>query len=384
MKYDIIIVGGGIVGAAMGLALAKKTDLSVAILEATPQQEKKRVSAISPAVKNFFQSLDVWQGIVAKGVSPYHRMQVWDAGGNGKVHFDCCDKQLSELGFIIEDRHILSSLQTQFSRYKNLDYVAPINLQRLVIDGGATLAAADNVMYQAKCVIAADGAHSWVRDQLAIETKTWDYEQTAIVATVTTIKPHKRTAWQRFLPTGPLAFLPLADDYQSSIVWSVDVSESDEILALNDDEFRLKLADAFAATLGDIVAVSPRYSFPLHMRHAKKYVLSHAALIGDAAHTIHPLAGQGMNLGLLDAEYLSKVMITALQKGKDFYAYDVLRQYERVRKSENILMLTMVDGLKKLFGSQSKIISTVRNAGLQATNQLSIVKNFLMRQALGE
>lgn len=381
-----MIVGGGMVGAVTALLLAKKTDLQIAILEVRKQPDQKiqRISAISPAAQSILQSINAWEAIANSGISTYTAMQVCDAGGSGVIHFASEDLNESVLGFIIEDKKIHDSLLAQFSAYPNLHFICPVQLQAFDVGkDNITVTTATDEAYQAQCVIAADGATSWVRDQAGITVKSWEYGQTAIVATVKTSLPHQQTAYQRFLPTGPLAFLPLQDAHECSIVWSVVSDKVHDLLTLADDDFRPALAQAFNHQLGHIESVSVRQHFPLHMRHAKHYVQSRVALVGDAAHTIHPLAGQGVNLGLLDAHHLVKVMVAALQKKRQFYSLATLRKYERVRKSENLTMLAMVDILKNLFGSEKAFIQSLRNAGLRITNRLDVMKNFLVRYAAG-
>ncbi len=385
MQYDIIIVGSGIVGATTALMLAKKTSLKVGIIEAANIKSNYRVSAISLAAKNIFKNLAVWELIQAKRISPYTKMHVWDAEGTGKIDFNCADVAEPVLGYIIEDNAIRTSLLEKFSAYANLEFLCPIKLISLHKKAEhIELITEDKKTFTAKLIIAADGAHSWVREQAGIQLKSWDYEHTAIVATVRTELPHQKTAWQRFLTTGPLAFLPLEDPQASSIVWSAIPTYAEQLLVLDDQAFQKVLADAFEHKLGAITAVDTRYHFPLKMRHAKEYVQAHLALIGDAAHTIHPLAGQGVNLGLLDAACLVEVIAQAINKKRDFSSLPTLRRYERERKSDNLVMLAMVEVLKNLFASEKTLLKNMRSIGLNFTNQVPFLKNFLVNYALGK
>lgn len=392
-SYDITIVGSGIVGATIALILAKQSQLKIAVIEAKTNsfewQENShydyRVSALSHSSKNIFQHLNIWEKIKSKRISPYTQMHVWDAGGAGEVHFDCQEVGESELGYIIEDNVIRSSLLASYQRYQNIHFLCPFKLMDFQEKNEwIELTSLDDQVLQTKLLIAADGANSWVREKIGIDIKSKDYQHTAIVATVKTQLPHQSTAWQRFLPSGPLAFLPLRNPHLCSIVWSATHDDAAELMTLNDDAFQKRLCDEFANKLGEISSVSPRHFFPLRMRHAKQYVRERIALIGDAAHTVHPLAGQGVNMGLLDAASLAEVIVTAFEKKRDFASLATLRHYERWRKGDTLAMLVMVDALKQLFANEKKSVQCVRNIGLNFTNQIPFFKNFLTCYALGK
>ncbi|HHO59839.1 MAG TPA: hypothetical protein ENJ64_06310, partial [Thiotrichales bacterium] len=231
-------------------------------------------------------------------------------------------------------------------------------------------------------LVGADGANSRVREHAGIELTRSSYHQLALVCAVATEKSHQQTAWQCFMPTGPLAFLPLFNG-QSSIVWSLDEDQAGEMLALDDAMFMRALAEASEYQLGDITAVSERKTFPLAHGHVNNYVKPGLALIGDAAHTIHPLAGQGANLGIADAISLADVLLTARQAGRQWYALHTLLKYQRQRKAENRLMETSMSGFKVLFGQTNPLLTEMRNAGLSLVDQLPAIKNLLSRHALG-
>ena len=391
LNFDIIIVGSGIVGALAAIALAKQTRLQIAVLDSQKDfphwerdQYEPRVSAISLASKRIFQSLSIWQKIKAKRISPYLKMQVWDAAGDGEISFDCHDHTESALGYIIEDQVIRESLHETFSDYPQVQFLHPVELVSLEkVPGKINLIAQDGQIFSAKLVIAADGAHSWVREQLSICMDEHEYGHTALVTTVKTELPHQATAWQRFLPTGPLAFLPLEDAHHCSIVWSTSPEIANQLMSSKKTEFYKTLGESFDFKLGKITHCDKRYSFPLHMRHAKNYVQDHIALIGDAAHTIHPLAGQGVNLGLLDAASLAQIISEALQKSRDFSGLATLRRYERWRKSDNALMLSGVEFIKQFFANEKQAVTNIRNLGLNLVDHLSPVKNLLVNHALG-
>lgn len=391
--YDIIIIGSGTVGAATALALAKNPHLKIAVLEAhsvsahwePAAHYDYRVSAISLASKHILQNLSVWQAIQAKRLSPYSQMYVWDEAGAGKIHFDAREVQASALGYIIEDSVVRTSLIEKILQTPAIDFIHPVKLVSLKQKPDCIeLHATDEKVFSAKLLIAADGANSWVRAQINPEMKSWDYEQTAIVATVQTELSHQATAWQRFLSTGPLAFLPLSDAQTSSIVWSATHAYAEELLALDDGQFKQRLSTAFAEKLGKVTQVSKRMHFPLRMRHVKNYVQDRVALIGDAAHTIHPLAGQGVNLGLLDAACLAEVILIDIDKQRDFSQLSTLRRYERWRKSDNLAMLAAVDVFKHLFIHQNPLVQGARNLGLNFANGLPVIKAFFANYALGQ
>lgn len=390
-QYDVVIVGGGIVGLTMALALAQQTTLSIALVDQKKllvdwknKNAMTRVSAVSLASERIFRRLNCWAAIQEKRVSPYTKMQVWEAEGGGEIHFDADSLQVQALGYIIEDNVIRQSLLEKLEAYDQVKLFSPLKLISLKEQANAVVLQAENdFSLKAKLVIASDGGDSWVRDQAEIPLKTRDYDHDALVATVRTEFAHESTARQRFLPTGPLAFLPLTEAHECSIVWSAPPEQISLLLSQADEVFKKTLAQAFGRALGEVTVCSQRMSFPLKMRHAKHYVHPRLALIGDAAHTIHPLAGQGLNLGLLDAACLLEVIVDAMAKNRDFAAWSTLRRYERWRKGDNVMMLAAVEGLKRLFMSESKPMKHWRNRGLNLADQLSFVKNALASYAMG-
>lgn len=383
--YDIIIVGSGVVGATAALALAQATSLRIALLEAQPfvpstTDYDHRVSAISLASKRMLQGLKVWP----QRVSPYTQMYVWDEGGTGDLRFVAQEIGEVALGYIVEDRVLRGSLLAAITQSTQITFLQPIQLTALqYAEHQVILTTADDAQLTARLLIAADGAQSWVRTQSHIEVEQRDYAQSAIVATVQTELPHEHTAWQRFLSTGPLAFLPLADPLHCSIVWSATHSCATEWMSLTNEDFQTRLASAFAHRLGAITQVSPRYLFPLQMRHTKEYVRPRLALVGDAAHTLHPLAGQGVNLGLLDVACLVDVISVAIAKKRDFSHFATLRRYARARRADNAIMLTLVDLLNRLFSNQHQTLQSLRNVGLRAVNQRAFIKKILIGHATG-
>lgn len=388
-RYDVIIVGGGMVGLVLAKALADN-HFNVVIVESSKEQPSwnpdnfdLRVSAITRASQRIIESLGAWQKIQAMRLSPFRDMHVWDATGDGVIHFDSAEIGESCLGHIIENSAIQTALYSVCQEKENIAWhlgAKPEKLDRneknmrLFLENGESI--------DATLIVGADGGKSWVRKTAGIEVDSTDYKQTAVVATVKTELNHKETAWQRFLPTGPLAFLPLTNDF-CSIVWSTTPQQADALVAMDNDHFCSELATAFNHKLGNVIESSPRAKFPLRSQHAKHYVQNRLALVGDAAHTIHPLAGQGVNLGFADAAALAEVLVTTRQKKKDIGTFLALRPYERWRKGENLTMLTTMTGFKTLFSNENPVLSTLRNLGLNITDNVSPLKNTIIRHAMG-
>lgn len=389
-NYDVVIAGGGMVGACLACVLAR-TDLQVAVLDVSepklnwPEDSVDlRVSAISMASQRIFNAVGAWQAMVAERVSPYRDMKVWDSTGNGSLHFDSADIGMAEMGHIIENRVIRAALLKRIEEYENIYFICPARLTSWQNDDEALhLTLADGSKITTSLLVGADGGRSWVREQAGISHYGWPYDQSGVVAVVETELPHQETAWQRFLTTGPLAFLPLADG-RSSIVWSTTQDAAESLIAMDDEQFCIVLSEAFEGRLGAMVTTTPRAAFPLKLQHAEQYVKERIALVGDAAHMIHPLAGQGANLGFLDAASLADVISDATQQGRDIGSLKILRRYERWRKGGNVSMMYAMDGFKKLFSNDITVAKYLRNTGLTLADKCGPLKHRLMRQAMGE
>lgn len=391
LKCDVVIVGGGMVGLVLALALAKNPEFSIVILEAkaeadhfTPDDYHHRVSALSLSSVRILQSLNVWQAMCARRVSPFTEIKVWDNQAKADLSFNCRDIAESVLGYIVENNVTQLSLREKVLSTSNIKYLSPVTLVSCEQSKeNIVLQTKEYGSVQAKLAVAADGANSWLRKAVGVSVKTHSYEQEAIVASVVTAEPHQKIARQVFLPEGPLAFLPLQPANLTSIVWSLPYSKARAMLALPQEQFKAALTAAFGARLGEVTEVSERFLFPLRKQQAEKYIDNRVALVGDAAHVIHPLAGQGVNLGLLDAASLAEVIITAAQQGRGIAQTSVLRRYERWRRADNMALLSGVDLIKQLFASESLPIKTARGLGLAVTNRLLQVKNIFTRQAVG-
>jgi len=387
LDYDIAIIGGGMVGATLACALGGSR-LRVAVVEpvAAPRQFPAgdfdiRVSAITRATQNVFTAIGAWDGMAARCVQPYEAMHVWDACGSGAIHFDCTELGEPDLGHIIENRVILAALLDRLASFGNIDFLCPASATGMQLgEDAAQLFLADGRIIAAKLLVGTDGTTSWVREQAGIDSTGWAYDQTAVVATVKTSQHHQNAAWQRFLPSGPLAFLPLPEGY-SSIVWSTSHAQAEVLRTLPSAQFLDELQLAFGDALGRMESVGPRGAFPLRLQHADRYVLPRLALAGNAAHALHPLAGQGLNIGILDAAALVEVLLSAGRK--DIGSLALLRRYERWRKGDNIAMVGAMDVFKRLFSNDTAPLVQLRNAGLAMADRLGPVKNFFVRRGMG-
>jgi 2-octaprenylphenol hydroxylase len=387
-QFDVIIIGGGMVGATLAAALHDKR-LSVALIEPHQMQvtfDNKfdlRVSAITRASQRIFESLGMWQGMQSLGVSPFREMHVWEQPGSSEMHFDSAELSEPYLGHIIENRVMLASMYETLQQQVNLKLISGLQCSALQKqDAGWLVTLQDGSQVSASLLVGADGSRSWLRQQLGMTVRGWDYAQTALVTYVKTEKSHQQTAWQRFLPGGPLAFLPLLKGY-SSIVWSTQPQHAEELRGLPEQAFAEALEDAYDSRLGAIIETGPRACFPLRFLIAESYIDEHVALVGDAAHTIHPLAGQGVNLGLSDAASLAEVVIDALNQRQPINSHKVLRRYERWRRSENLSMLAMVDQIQRLFTTQPPVLQWARNTGMGLVNRLAPVKHEVIQHAMG-
>jgi 2-octaprenylphenol hydroxylase len=417
-SYDVIIVGGGMVGAALACALGD-LGFRVAVVEARePLAEwsadavDARTSALTRASENILRNLGVWDRMVAMRVSAYREMHVWDEAGFGEIHFDSAEIGEPDLGHIVENRVIQKALWDRLGEMASVQRICPARVAGLDLAGerpvlmldvgdrggpdsrpagrspgtatsGASVGAASTARpIAADLIVAADGAQSALRAMAGLGTRGWTYDQHAVVAIVRPESHHADTAWQHFLPTGPVALLPIGDG-RCSLVWSTSPEHAAALVGMPDEEFCRAVTGATQARLGGILHTGPRALFPLRLQHAENYVEPGLALVGDAAHAIHPLAGQGVNLGFLDAATLADVLAHARLRGRPLGAMATLRRYERARKGANLAMMGAMDLFKRLFSNDNAALSVARNLGLRAADVATPVKHAIMRRALG-
>ncbi len=386
-SFDIIINGGGIAGLTLA-GLLRDSGLQVAVIERQPlpplsDEPELRVSAIGRASLAVFERCGALEAMLDARATPFREMHVWDSAGAGEIHFDSAEAGLATLGYIIENNRIQYALLQSVKAADNVTLLCPAVLEGIQREQDAIqVSLEDGEQLLARLIVGADGVNSQVRQFAAIDYPVHSYKQKALVCAVTTELPHQHTAWQIFLPGGPLAFLPLFvkdGRDQCSIVWSLPEAEADCLLALDEQDFEQRLQQAFEYRLGDVRLTSPRAAFPLRHGHAQHMAQANLALIGDAAHIIHPLAGQGANLGILDAGELADVITAAHSKGRQWWALHTLRRYERARKGENLLMETAMSGFNLLFSNDNAWLAMLRNAGLNLVDHAPVLKQQFMR-----
>ena len=336
-----------------------------------------RVSAITPKTAALLKQLNIWDEILKKRVQAFSQMQVFNEAHT--IHFDATEIGKTALGWLVENTIIQTCLLDALEKFPIASCLMPAQIESFnKTTAGVEVYLKQHETIKAELLVAADGANSWVRQQLGIDIKSWSYQQTAMVATVETANDHQQTAWQRFLSTGPLAFLPLDTKNICSIVWSCTTDKAESLQRLDDDAFNQVITAESNLPLGSIKLISQRRVFPLMMRHTHQYVQENIALIGDAAHTIHPLAGQGANLGFADVEKLIDIILLARSKKKSIGCLSYLRKYERERKTKVAQMIMLMESFHQLFTHDHTGIAYLRKHGLSLMNRINPIKNKIM------
>lgn len=390
LTVDVAVVGAGIVGLTLANLVAQQGK-SIAIIDRNKitsfkngQPYEARVTAVSPGSQTIFEHIHAWHRMQAKRISAFTDMHVWDEAGDSNIHFNANELKRKNLGHIVENIVIQSSLHEALQQQSNIKWLLQEYISKVVVhQDHAEVALESGKVLHTKLVVGADGGSSIIRSLAGIEYQEKSYQQMGLVALVETEQPHQQTAWQRFLSTGPIALLPLRMDMnnkQCSIVWSVSEDYADELMKLSEHEFADALSQASDMQLGKIILKSKCAAFPLISGQANSMVQNRIALVGDAAHALHPLAGQGANLGFTDAAVLADVLENT---DRDIGSIKVLRKYERARVGETQIMQKAMDGFVAAFGSTNQAMVAARNVALRSADSFQPIKKFFMTHAMG-
>ncbi|MGM0540884.1 MAG: UbiH/UbiF/VisC/COQ6 family ubiquinone biosynthesis hydroxylase [Pseudomonadota bacterium] len=388
-NWDIVIVGGGMVGATVALGLGQQ-GMSVLLLEKqaidtewqADSAYQVRVSALTRASEKILRNLGAWPGIESRRYHPFTAMHVWDEITPGEVHFSAEEMGEPNLGYTVENDVIQAALWEQVEACKNITVLLNHRLESLRLENDQAWLKLEGVgELKTELLVGADGAMSQVRDMAFIGLDTHDYEQCAVVGCVKTELSSQDTCWQRYTQNGPFAYLSMGENV-SSIAWYLPIEKMQWALALSDKDFAQEISKASDYRLGNVIEVAERAAFPLVRRHAEHYVKPNLALVGDAAHTIHPQAGQGVNLGLLDAAALIETVLDAKAQNKPWGRYSILRKYERWRRGDNALVQRSMEGFDWFFKQDRSLKVLVRKGLLPLANRITPVKNWLMGKVL--
>lgn len=384
LAFDVLIIGGGIVGLTAAIAMGRR-GYTVAVIDAGPltvntQAADIRVYAINQASQMMFQQLGVWAFLDQPRLSPYQKMHVWDAVNGAHIDFDSRYVAAPYLGTIIEESVLKQALLQHAAQMPAIRLFPDCCVNEVQEEAHAIKVYSQHQIWEGQLLMGADGAHSPTRQKLKVELTSWPYQQQAIVANVGVEHEHQQTAYQVFNPDGPLAFLPLANPYQCSIVWSTEPERAKKLMSCTDEEFNQELTAAFAKKLGRVTLLGTRHQFPLQMRHVKNYSGARWLLLGDAAHTIHPLAGLGLNTGLADVSSWIKCLDAA--QGK-LASSKALGAYQRERKHAVWQIIALMEGFKRMFSNSLMPIVTLRGLGLSFCNEFMPLKRLFIQHARG-
>ena len=384
--FDCAVIGGGMVGAASALAMAE-LGLKVAIIERSPpttyspeQAFDLRVSAISLASEQLLKQLGAWQQLQQWRICPYKRLAVWEEA-TAYTEFNAKDIAQSHLGHIVENRLIQLSLWQEIEKHKNIELFCPESLVDIEQSVDSAVLTLSSFVIKTHLVVAADGANSQVRKLANIGTTGWDYAQSAMLINVKTDISQQDITWQQYFQTGPVAMLPMLGK-NASLVWYHNKDEIKRLSSLSNTSLEREIQQCFPTKLGEVEVVA-KAPFPLTRRHANQYVKGRVVLLGDAAHTINPMAGQGVNLGFKDVKALQHVLAEAMGNGESWHSPLVLNKYEKKRRNDNLLMMSTMDALYLSFGHQSSVIKFARNMALSLVNKAPAIKNKALAYACG-
>lgn len=384
-NYDLIVVGAGVIGAAFALKIAMQSNYRILVVERSEQQvtndtPNQRVFALGKQATDLLDEIKVFSELDQTNCHAYQRMVVWDAGSKGELSFSAQDQQQSQLGNMVDATSLTLFLQRALQDEEQITAHYQLDIKSMHLHEEQATLNTTLGEFSAPLIVAADGGQSWCRQQAKIFAHRQSYFQQGIVARIKTAESHQDTAWQVFLNSGPLALLPLQDN-ECSIVWTANNDKVDDLLALNENEFANQLNDALQNRLGSVELLSARQSFPLQSVKAETYYKRRLALIGDAAHSIHPLAGQGANLGFKDVAALIKVL-SPLQS-KQFGDLTVLQSYQQARKADNEHTDLLMSSLNKIYQIDKGWLPTLRGTGMNIINSTPRFKNLLAKQAMG-
>ena len=389
--YDVLIIGGGMVGVSLALAL-RASGLRLGVIEAVPYGSAQQPSyddrtlALAHGSHRIYTAMGVWQRIEEGGVTPITRIHISDRGHFGCARLDSRDMGVTAIGYVVENRVLGAALNQMLAQAKDITFLCPAEVQGVEFDTDAArvsvMQAGVPRIISARLVVAADGERSAIRRMLNIVTTQKDYHQCAVVTNVTLAHPHQSTAYERFTDSGPLALLPMSAN-RCSVVWSLPPAHAEHMLALGDEEFLRRLHDCFGDRLGAFVKVGARRSYPLSLARVAEHVRPRLALIGNAAHTLHPVAGQGFNLGMRDVAALAQVLVDAQRAQSDYGGLAVLNRYAAWRRRDNIAVSTFTDTLVRVFSNSFAPLVAARNLGLLALDLSLPAKRSLMRRTMG-
>ena len=388
LSFDCIVIGGGLSGLTTTLALSK-IGLSVAIIDKTSlkivkkNEGDQRTTAVSASGKKVFEALDVWDSL-KKGAEPILDIVVSEKGKKGHLNFDHQTVGTEPMGHILNNIELKNSLISSIRSQKNIQLFPFKSLNNFFPEtGAATIHLNDGSSYEAALLVAADGRNSDGRRIAKIKSTNIDYNQSSIVFTVGHEKPHRGTAYEQFTTGGPIASLPMRGN-KSSVVWSEDTEVVESLMQLDDKDFAAAASYRLNDCLGKMTIIGQRKVFPLKLNYADTIIANRFAMVGDAAHGLHPIAGQGFNLGLRDIANLTEEISNARRLGLDIGSFETLRSYQAARRFDNFSLVAATDGLNRLFTDNNKIVGFIRSSGLDAINTMNPIKNLFMRLAMGE